>query len=86
MRIKLLALGFIILTSSCASGPTACECLDSYHYKGVDVHNFSEGVSRLADPRKCIEKYGSEIPESYRGTPEFKDKMIEVLEKQCDEN
>lgn len=71
----------VIITTlfvSCNSGPTACECLDIYEYKGVNVATFSEDI-KGKDPRPCIEKFGSEIP----GGQDFPEKLKTVLRKEC---
>jgi hypothetical protein len=83
MKIKLLTLGVITsLFISCSSGPTACECLDIYEYKGVNVATFSEDI-KGKDPRPCIEKFGKDIPDQYRGTNEFVERMKSTLRKEC---
>jgi hypothetical protein len=79
MKIKLLSLGVITsLIISCSSGPTACQCLDIYEYKGVNVSTFSKDI-KGKDPRPCIKKFGKKIPSG----KDFPDKIKEVLRKEC---
>lgn len=79
MKTKFLF--FVVISTlffSCDSGPTACECLDIYEYKGVNVSTFSEDI-KGKDPRPCIEKFGKGITPG----PTFPDKIKEVLRKEC---
>jgi hypothetical protein len=73
MKIKLIFFGVITtLFISCSFGPSACECLDIYEYK----HGLKSG-------RKCVEKFGGDIPDQYRGTYEYSEKMKSILRREC---
>ena len=63
-----------ILLSSCS--PSACDC-----YK--DVYASSMGSADYKMVQKCIKKYGSHIPSSYKGSNKFTDKMQKALRKEC---
>ena len=75
-RLKTI-FGVILLTSfimtSC--GPSACECLDN--------HNQGILKSRISVTIKCNEKFGKDIPNSYRGTNMYQEEMIKILNEKC---
>ncbi len=84
MRIKLISLGIItLLFVSCESGPTACECLDIYEYNNITFDDFKSGKKQLENPIPCIDKYGKDIPDIYKGKEIFRDKMKEILNEKC---
>jgi len=79
MKFKLLFFGVITsLFIGCSGGPAACQCLDMYEYKGVNVKDF-----KMKDTRPCIKKYGKKIPDEYKGKQIFIDKMKEILREKC---
>ncbi len=63
-----------ILFSSCS--PSACDC-----YK--DVYASGMGSSDYNMVQKCIKKYGSQIPNRYKGTYKFTNEMQKELRKKC---
>jgi hypothetical protein len=83
--MKKAILVFVISSSvGCASGPTACECLDAYQYKGVNVATFKEDMKKHVDVRKCQDKFGGGL-DQYRGTQKYSDEMIKVLKQKCND-
>ena len=76
-KVSLIIASFLvsaILLSSCS--PSACDCYD-------DVYSSSMGTSDYKMVQKCIKKYGSQIPNRYKGTMRFTDEMQKVLRKKC---
>lgn len=83
--MKKAILVFVILSVvGCSSGPTACECLDAYEYKGVNVATFQEDMKKLVDVRKCQDKFGEGL-DKYRGTQTYSDEMIKILKQKCND-
>lgn len=66
---------FFLVTILSSCGPSACECYDNFKYHGLDAN-----TSVLLD---CNEKYGDQIPDSYRGTEKWGDEMRKILKEEC---
>ncbi len=81
LNISLITLFFI----SC--GPTPCECLEQYQTSGLSFNSrgglkYKSNISPTL-VKKCISKYGDEIPNNIRGTQKFQDEMKKILSKKC---
>tara|TARA_Y100000991_G_C21883848_1_gene310650 strand:+ start:410 stop:721 length:312 start_codon:yes stop_codon:yes gene_type:complete len=73
--LNLLSAVFTLsLLASC--GPSACDCYECYAHSG-----FGCGV----DIDDCIDKYGDDIPSSFRGTNDFSNAMKKNLRKECED-
>ena len=68
--------GVFVLYLMFSSGPSACDCYECYAHSG-----FGCGV----DVTECIDKFGDAVPDSYRGTNRFSDKMEEILRNECED-
>lgn len=72
-KITLLILS-LSLFYSC--GPSACECLKNHNSL------YSGGIGTT---KKCVDKFGSDIPDNLRGTDEFSRRLVRNFEEDCDE-
>ena len=71
----------LILTSC---GPNACECIDNM--SGKQYYRNIDGSIHLPNSDlqiRCNEYYGSDIPDSFRGTEKFSIELKRILEKEC---
>lgn len=68
--VFLLLLLSISLFYGC--GPTACECLKNHN--GL----YSGGIGLT---KKCVDKFGSDIPDNLRGTDEFSRELVKNMKK-----
>lgn len=65
-----------------ACGPSACQC--NKHYQGnAFMEQGRNGRLFSEDVKKCINKYGKDIPDSYRGTNRFADEMRSATARAC---
>jgi len=63
-----------ILLSSCS--PSACDCYKDVYASGMGTYDYKM-------VQKCVKKYGSHIPSSYKGTYKLVEEMQKALRKEC---
>jgi hypothetical protein len=81
MKKTFFVLSFILLAMTFIScGPTGCECLNNR----MNMYSSSSGGTALN--KKCIDKFGEDIPNNLRGTDAFSEKLIENYKKDCDDD
>lgn len=57
-------------------GPDPCDCLKEY-----ESPFWTPGKTRFF--LECREKYGKDIPESYKGTDQYHAEMVRILRREC---
>lgn len=68
----------LLLITSCG-GPSACDCLKEFNKDPyLDLYNIDANLLK-----RCVEKYGKDIPQELRGTEEFSRRLKEIVENKC---
>jgi hypothetical protein len=77
--IKIISIfTFVLLSMNLVScGPTGCECLNNR------MNMYSSETGGTALNKKCVDKFGSDIPDNLRGTDAFADKLVEKYKEDC---
>ena len=81
MKKIVLIIGIISITTLVSCGPSSCDCYNHYSQANESFY-----VKDRLDPDEimdCIDKFGDDIPDSYRGKEKFAYEMERITGEKC---
>ena len=81
MKKIVLIIGIIFITTLVSCGPSACDCYN--HYEQSNRSIYVKDRLSTDEVRDCIDKFGDDIPSSYRGKDIFAYEMERITSEKC---